>query len=228
MSQAPLLPSAMFDPSDVRYHHAMYGDRMVTLTRWIRRFSFLIALAGAGVSRDGNLAVAGDDGIIRVFDVSSRKKIGELKVGKGVVAVNFSEDGRELVAGEAKYVHMFNTQNWKPLPRVDSSSDVRQFAFRPDGQLAVAGSKDVVVYAKKDDVWIQTEVDVLPSGSSGDATALSADGRYWASCGHMASQNKNCAISNVSNGIEFTRLSQNAWTIQPVSAADDSGHIQLR
>jgi len=158
------------------------------------------------LSRDGNLAAAGDDGIIRLFDASNGKKIVELKIGTGVVAMDFSADGSELAAGAGKYVYVFDTQTWKPLPRINSSSDVRQFAFRPDGQLAVTGTKNVVLYARKNDAWTQTEVDVLPSGSAGDATALSADGLYWASCGHMASQNKNCAISNVSNGIEFTRL----------------------
>jgi WD40 repeat protein len=187
----------------------------------VQQPTIVVSLA---LSRDGNLAAAGDDGIIRLFDVSSGKKIGELKVGKGVVAMNFSPDGRELVAGESKYVRMFDTQDWKPLPRIDSSSDVRQFAFRPDGQLAVAGSKDVVVHAKKNDAWTQTEVDVLPSGSAGDATALSADGRYWASCGHMASQNKNCAISNVSNGIEFTRL-VHPELVQSVVFSPDSRYL---
>jgi WD40 repeat protein len=176
------------------------------------------------LSREGNLAAAGDDGIIRLFDVSSGKKIGELKVDKGVVAMNFSPDERELAAGEGRYVRMFHTEDWKPLPRIDSSSDVRQLAFRPDGQLAVAWSKDVVVYAKKNDAWTQTEVDVLPSGSAGDATALSADGRYWASCGHMASQNKNCAISNVSNGLEFTRL-VHPELVQSVVFSPDSRYV---
>ena len=174
--------------------------------------------------RDGNLAAAGDDGIIRFFDVSSGKKIGELEAGKGIVAMNFSPDGRELVAGQSRYVRMFDTQDWKPSLRIDSSSDVRQFAFRPDGQLAVTGSKDVVVYAKKNDAWTQTEVDVLPSGSAGDATALSADGRYWVSCGHMASLNKNCAISNVSNGLEFTRL-VHPELVQSVVFSPDSRYV---
>lgn len=163
-------------------------------------------VASLAWSSKGNLVAMGYDGIARLFDVSNGKKIAELNIGRDFVAVDFSPDGRELAAGEGKSLHIFDTQDWKPQTPINNSSEVKHVAFRSDGQLAVTGSKDVVVYTKKNHNWMRTQVEALPQFSLGNTTAVSADGRYRVSCGHMASLNKNCGISNVSDGVEFTKL----------------------
>jgi WD40 repeat protein len=170
------------------------------------------------------LAAAGDDGIVRLFEVSNGNGIGELKVGGDLVAMAFSPDGRELAAGEGKYVHMFDTQSRRQINRLDSAGEVNRIAFRPDGQLAVTGSEGVLVYSKKTNAWARTKVEVPHTDSPGALGALSADGQYSVSCGHMASLNKNCRVSNASDGTELSIL-MHPELVESVVFSEDSRYV---
>jgi len=155
---------------------------------------------------DGHLAAAGEDGIIRLMDVSKNNKVGELAVGKAVVAMAFSPDGSELVAGQGKYVHVLEAPNWKETAPLDSGEEVNHVAFSRDGQLWVTGHQGMAIFSRKNNRWTRTRVEAPQTNRPGDETALSANGQYWVSCGHMASQAKNCRVTNVSGGADVSTL----------------------
>ena len=153
------------------------------------------------LSPAGDLAAAGSDGIVRLFNVSNGNKIGELKGARNVVAMAFSPDGSELAIGEDKFVEMFETRAWTPMPRLDCQEAVKELGFRGSDQLLVTGDAGVVLFSNRKGVWARTE-GLTPAGE----VAFSADGQYQVSCSHMASIEKNCLVSNVSTGREFSTL----------------------
>jgi len=166
------------------------------------------AAASLEISTGGYLAVAFEDGTVQLFEVSKGDKIADLKPGGGAIrTMAFSPDGHDLAVSEGNSVHMFETQGWRPLQRIDAAGEVEHIAFSRDSQMLVTGSEGVVAFSKRKDSWTRANVDEVPSkGAAFDRTAISADGLYRVSCGHMASQNKNCRISSVSDSRDFAVL----------------------
>ena len=125
-------------------------------SKWIRKVA---------VSRDGKLfASVADDMVCRVWEVSSGKKVHELRghaeqtpthFNSMLYAVAFSADGKQLATGDKiGHIVVWDTKSgdqlatmeapvmytWEPVARLHSIGGIRSLAFSPDGKfLAVGG-----------------------------------------------------------------------------------------
>jgi WD40 repeat protein len=95
------------------------------------------AVHAVAVAPDGRLAATGgDDGIVRVFELSSGKEVKRLEGHKGPVgAVRWAPDGKLLAAGDAAgKVRLWNAATGHLVWAADAAGpDVRSLAFSPDG-----------------------------------------------------------------------------------------------
>ena len=114
------------------------------------------------VSADGKLAAtAGYDGLVKVWDLQSRKLKADLKQHKGWVrSLAFSPDGSQLAsAGEDGKVFLWNTKDGKAAMTVAAhKGPVTAVAFSPNGKTFVTGGGDnlVKVWNAADGTAIQT------------------------------------------------------------------------
>jgi WD40 repeat protein/energy-coupling factor transporter ATP-binding protein EcfA2 len=94
------------------------------------------------------LAIAGDDGIVQLWDVASGKVIHGFRGHTNRVrCVAFSRDGRRLAsASDDHTVRLWDTVKRKETYRFHSKiGQVRAIAFNPDGQtIACAGTKGII------------------------------------------------------------------------------------
>jgi len=122
------------------------------------------AVWAVDVSSDGKLvATAGYDGLVKVWDLQSRKLKVDLKQHKGWVrSLAFSPDGSQLAsAGEDGKVCVWNTQDGTATVSVDAhKGSATAVAFSPDGKIFVTGGGDnlVKVWNAADGTAIQTLV----------------------------------------------------------------------
>ena len=122
------------------------------------------AVWAVDVSSDGKLvATAGYDGLVKVWDLQSRKLKADLKRHKGWVrSLAFSPDGLQLAsAGEDGKVFLWNTQDGKAAISVDAhKGPATAVTFSPDGGKFVTGGGDnlVKVWNAADGAAIQTLV----------------------------------------------------------------------
>lgn len=120
------------------------------------------AVWAVDVSADGKLvATAGYDGLVKVWDLQSRKLKADLKQHKGWVrSLAFSPDGSQLAtAGEDGKVSLWNTQDGKAAITVAAhKGPVTAVAFSPNGKILVTGGGDnlVKVWNAADGTAIQT------------------------------------------------------------------------
>lgn len=99
---------------------------------------------------DRLLASAGDDGVVRLWDLLTRRERMVISWGaKYVFAIAFAPDGRSLAVGcEDRFLVMRedDTGKWKAaLEGREHTGWVTALAFSPDGQLLASGSVDGVV-----------------------------------------------------------------------------------
>ena len=120
------------------------------------------AVWAVDVSSDGKLAAtAGYDGLVKVWDLQSRKLKADLKQHKGWVrSLAFSPDGARLAsAGEDGKVFLWNTKDGKAAVTVEAhKGPATAVAFSPDGKTFVTGGGDnlVKVWNAADGTAIQT------------------------------------------------------------------------
>ena len=120
------------------------------------------AVWAVDVSTDGKLAAtAGYDGLIKVWDLQSRKLKADLKQHKGWVrSLAFSPDGSLLAsAGEDGKVLLWNTQDGKAAHIVAAhKGPATAVTFSPDGKTFVTGGGDnlVKVWNAADGKAVQT------------------------------------------------------------------------
>jgi serine/threonine protein kinase/uncharacterized protein YkwD len=98
------------------------------------------------LSSNGMRAAGGcDDKVVRVWDITERKELGQFKGHMGDIhAVAFSPDDRRVLSGGAdKTLRLWEIASDKELPPyVGHKGAVISLAFSPDGKLAVSGSDD--------------------------------------------------------------------------------------
>jgi WD40 repeat protein len=96
------------------------------------------------------LASGSDDKTVRLWDVSSRRQIGDPLTGhtNSVMSVAFSPDGRTLATGSSdKTVRLWDVSSRRPIGNAltGHTEYVSSVAFSPDGKTLAAGSGDHTV-----------------------------------------------------------------------------------
>ena len=104
--------------------------------RVLARLSLPSGAADAVFDRTGNfVAVAGDDGVARVFDWRSRRSIAELRGGSAITAVSFSPDGGLLLTGDRDATTVWD---WRLEQRIVVLREPRKTASRPTAAIGAA------------------------------------------------------------------------------------------
>ena len=103
-------------------------------------------------SRDGRrLAVAGEDGTIRIMDVDERKEVVTLR-GRGLTkdihyVVAWSPDGKRLAAGGPDGTILWDAATWKEVLTLPAPGGGGTLAWSPDGwQLGSFGGGSVTIW----------------------------------------------------------------------------------
>ncbi|AGX86377.1 WD40 repeat domain-containing protein [Candidatus Symbiobacter mobilis] len=110
--------------------------------------TIIIAVA---YSPDGKVLASGSaDNTVRLWDVATRKPLGEpLRGHEDIVSsVAFSPDGKVLASGSLdKTVRLWDVATREPLgePLRGHEADVKSVAFSPDGKVLASGSDDKTV-----------------------------------------------------------------------------------
>ena len=128
---------------------------------------------------DQRLAVACDDGVLRVYDRALRKELHQIKLKKGqkLAAVRLSDDGKRLaVAGEGGFARVFDTNAGTELCELKGHNGaVTVVAFSPDGKrVATASGKVVRVFDAKSG---QSLGEIAGHGDDVTALSFSTDGK---------------------------------------------------
>ena len=96
------------------------------------------------------LATGDNEGIVKIWDVQTRKVIAQLEGDTvGVYTVTFSPDGRTLAtAGYHGQIKLWSVSNWEHLGTLENSGTVHTLDFSPDGKmLASTGHSAVTLWS---------------------------------------------------------------------------------
>jgi WD40 repeat protein len=108
-----------------------------------------VAIKDVQFSADGRrIAVAGDNGLAKVYDTEKGEEVTTLKGHLGIVfAVAFSPDGKKVVTGgDDNIARVWDAATGKALATLKGHTDsVRCVAFDPSGEILVTGSADKTV-----------------------------------------------------------------------------------
>ena len=160
-------------------------DKNVHLVNWqTGERKVLASHAGAvhavAFASDGTLASAGEDGTIRVWDVSTEKMLREIPGnGKTIAMLDFHPGGHRLVStgldGEIQFWETASGRKLHPGPA--HAKSVTDLAFSPDGRwLASAGADGVVIVCAAEtgkEVRRFTDAGCTPA-----SLAFSSDGQF--------------------------------------------------
>jgi WD40 repeat protein len=148
------------------------------------------AVRSVAFSPDGKTLASGSpDGTIILWDVASRKPIGEPFSGHmdWVTSVAFSPDGKTLASGSWDHtIHLWDVASLKPIgePLTGHTDSVTSVAFSPDGKTLASGSWDHTILLW--DVASRKLIGQPLTGHTDSVTsvAFSPDGKTLASGGY--------------------------------------------
>ena len=139
------------------------------------------------VGEGGLLAAAGIGGVVRIWDLDSRKQIGPpLHLPRIVTGMAFSPDGSQLaittgyLTAEPDRVEVRDPRSGEPLARLPTGNGVRSVAFSPDGRLLAAGQVDGGTLIWETDSWRRVGRPLPLAGAQVLGLAFSPDGRTLA------------------------------------------------
>ncbi len=169
------------DFSNASLRRVNFAGANLSDSDFIKAFGSLFALA---FSLDGQLlATGGSDGIVRCWDVASRREILTCKGHSSWIrSVAFSPDGKTLASGASdQTVKLWNCHSGECLQTCQGHSDwVNSVAFSPDGKTLASGASDQTVK-----LWDCRSGECLQTWQGhGDAVlsvAFSPDGKTLAS-----------------------------------------------
>jgi WD40 repeat protein len=174
-------------------------------------------VSSLALSPHGELAAAGDYGVVGLYDVSSNSPLRELPVTEPVADLAFSPDGNVLAVGVNRSVRIFETRSWTATPGLRCDDDVRALAFS-DGQIVAIGNDSVIQCSGQKNARVRTRVD--DQAPLGKVSALSADGQYRVTCGHLVSVDKNCRVSDLADNSQVSTMVQQDLVDEAVFSPD--------
>ncbi|WGV26407.1 protein kinase domain-containing protein [Halotia branconii] len=122
----------------------------------------LSSVNALSISSDNNTLASGDDKIIRLWDLNTKKLLTSLEAhSQSVTSVAFSPDGKTLAtASDDKTIKLWNLNTFHEIVTLCGHSHaVKSIAFSPDGQILASGSwdKKVILW----DINTNTEIYTL-------------------------------------------------------------------
>lgn len=172
---------------------------------------------------DGNsLAMAIDDGTVKVWDVATKRVRSTIKALSGPVwGMSLSHNGQQLaVGGDDGKVRVFDMQSTMERATLDLGYAIRTLAFAPQQDDLLIGGRTGQV-----EVWnvVSKQRTVATSGHEGTVVgvAFAPDGRSFAS----VSGDKTARIWNAQTGGEQLVLSGHSGGIYGVAFSTDGSRI---
>ena len=176
-------------------------------------------MVSVAFSPDGSLLASGSQGIVKLWDVSTRQEVATLTGHSGwVYSVVFSPDGSLLASGSwDKTVKLWDVSKCQEVATLTGhSEEVYSIAFSPDGGLLASGSEDGTV--RLWDVSTRQEVATPTEASSSVySVAFSPDGSLLAS----GSWDKTVKLWDVSTRQEVATLTGHSKEVQSVAFSPD-------
>ena len=171
---------------------------------------------------DQLLAMALDDGTVKLWDTAARRVRATLNAHKGPIwSVAFSPDGSSMATGSDDAI----VKLWDPLTgreqgQLQHSTSVRSVAFSPDGRLLVTGTRSGGVH-----IWDRQTLSeqATSAGHSGVvmAVAFSPDGTSIAS----ASGDKTVKLWDAVSGMEQVALQGHLGGVYAVAFSPDAKYL---
>ena len=111
---------------------------------------------------NAQVATAGDDGIVRIWDVNTAEEVSRLQNPTGVATIlslAVSPDGVQLAMGMTNRVSIWDIAKQEKILNLSQVGDIAVVAFSPDGIWLATGSLDSTVY-----LWnAQNDYRIVPS-----------------------------------------------------------------
>ena len=144
--------------------------------------------AGVSFSPDSKTLASADGNDVRLWDVGTRRQIGEALTGhtQTVRSVSFSPDSKTLVSdGGDQTVRLWDVESRSQIAVLPHTQTVRSLSFSPDGKtLATIDDTSYVGEVRLWDVDTRTEIAVLPhAGVRNVSFSPDRDSRMLASDG---------------------------------------------